>query len=416
MRNILLVILFTHLSMIGRAQVSKGYYREFGTADSFMMSSSAANLDSAKVVVVLTSPDPFSGSRDSSFCKLVRINKQGQVEKALAFGYSNTKFSLKTNVFKIGSKIFLFGVLSRQQQVFLLVKIFDLDLNPLSEQIIPTGQEVDDSRVVKDDVQGKIFVYLSNLSDEKLMYIFDLAGRPLDRKVLRVRGPLLSLLDFVIGNINGVRKYAFFDNAFQEIHLIDTSLSTLTNTIRTNPLGRNQFFVNSNIAIWNDSTVLIAGMVGNPSGSRLFVSKQGLGQNNSIERYVELEVPNSRVNNNAIVKPLDVGQKSVYLGAMFGAGISNSIFYADYNSVAAAIKLDSNLIELWRYTLDSGFYYVTSGVLATDDGGCILYGTKQGFPPQRRLIAWVLKLRADGTITNTSEPDATQSGDHRFDD
>ncbi|MEI8046225.1 MAG: T9SS type A sorting domain-containing protein [Bacteroidota bacterium] len=74
-------------------------------------------------------------------------------------------------------------------------------------------------------------------------------------------------------------------------------------------------------------------------------------------------------------------------------------------------KLDSDLRNRWQYFYGFDKYYEMFGILATSDGGCLMYGTKCDYiyyaTDDRDLI--IIKVDANGLVTNTKKQDMVHS-------
>ncbi len=91
---------------------------------------------------------------------------------------------------------------------------------------------------------------------------------------------------------------------------------------------------------------------------------------------------------------------NIYTGGTYHID-NNSIFQSSNNSAFFLIKYDSALDKLWQkyYGLDSNYYFMT-GLIATSDGGCLMYGHR--FTEDQKWEAIAIKVSENGTMTNTT--------------
>lgn len=106
--------------------------------------------------------------------------------------------------------------------------------------------------------------------------------------------------------------------------------------------------------------------------------------------------------NRSISKALD--------GNFFFAGTSNmQIIPSPYGTIPSwfyVAKIEPDLTMLWNKTYGGDAYYNMFGMLATSDGGCLMYGFKHDYENEPNLLQlYVLKVNEDGDIiTSTTHP------------
>jgi Secretion system C-terminal sorting domain len=91
----------------------------------------------------------------------------------------------------------------------------------------------------------------------------------------------------------------------------------------------------------------------------------------------------------------------IYLG-----GVYNSVFPlttpSDNTDTTQFIlrKLDRDFNVLWTKQYGKNHFYFMSGVLATDDGGCMMYGQRYNFNSEGLVEGYVLKVDGNGITAN----------------
>ncbi len=104
--------------------------------------------------------------------------------------------------------------------------------------------------------------------------------------------------------------------------------------------------------------------------------------------------------NPAGTKSVDVFNDFIYAG-----GTSNSLFgnLSGVNSQFILGKFDKSLNEQWVYYYGGDGHYLMSYLHATQDGGCLMIGTRHDFINNPDILQlYVLKVNEDGDIVNTT--------------
>jgi hypothetical protein len=92
--------------------------------------------------------------------------------------------------------------------------------------------------------------------------------------------------------------------------------------------------------------------------------------------------------------------------AIYYAGVKNLAFnyYTPVDSWFFLNKLNSNLEVQWQKFYGGDAYYNLWNVLATQDGGCLMAGTRYDYITQTNLRdLYILKVDANGLIVGTGE-------------
>ncbi len=83
-----------------------------------------------------------------------------------------------------------------------------------------------------------------------------------------------------------------------------------------------------------------------------------------------------------------------YIVGAFGRDLSQSSFILH--------KLNRDFSTKWTKKYGGDAYYEMYGVLTTDDGGCMMYGTRYDYNSIPKYDAYILKVNADGLKTSES--------------
>ncbi len=116
---------------------------------------------------------------------------------------------------------------------------------------------------------------------------------------------------------------------------------------------------------------------------------------------------NDTVDIPAFNKAIDfVTKDKIYCGGMSNI-IPNQIYYPIGNNIMylALAQFDSVMNKNWQRFYGGDAYYIPYGILATSDGGCLMYGYRYDYNMDRRGDFYVLKVDANGNaITSTAIP------------
>jgi Secretion system C-terminal sorting domain len=97
----------------------------------------------------------------------------------------------------------------------------------------------------------------------------------------------------------------------------------------------------------------------------------------------------------------------IYLGGAVSNSFNLNVTYPFVEDTSQFIlhKIDRNFNTLWTKRYGKPASHVMYGVLATDDGGCLIYGHRFDFLNDKKVEAYIIKVDENGTMTNeTSIP------------
>ena len=163
--------------------------------------------------------------------------------------------------------------------------------------------------------------------------------------------------------------------------------------------------LNSTVISLNDSTVCISGKgVPNPTifnGYRHFFGVTTLSGNEIFKNIY------STSNDTVIWGAWNYNADTTKLGMNGGwwGGTHNFALGSGHSFSQSAFilhKLNRDFSTKWtkRYGYDA--YYEMYGVLATDDGGCLMYGIRYDYNSTPKYDAYILNVNADGLRTSES--------------
>ncbi len=95
----------------------------------------------------------------------------------------------------------------------------------------------------------------------------------------------------------------------------------------------------------------------------------------------------------------------IYIGGIFNRAFASGYPFIYDTSQFVLYKLNKSYNTIWSRKYGKNNIYDMHGLLATNDGGCLMYGLKYNYNSERTTEAYILKVDADGLITSeTSIP------------
>ena len=107
---------------------------------------------------------------------------------------------------------------------------------------------------------------------------------------------------------------------------------------------------------------------------------------------------------------IDLNNKdTVFIGGTENLYVYNP-YYANQPSWFVILQTDSLLNKRWERFYGGDAYYVMNNLIATNDGGCIVAGTRYDYlnAPENMLDIVILKLDSNGLITNMEETEESK--------
>ncbi len=103
----------------------------------------------------------------------------------------------------------------------------------------------------------------------------------------------------------------------------------------------------------------------------------------------------------AALKSIDYTDKNkIFIGGTLDVSISLPT-NANRPSAFVLVQYDSTLQQRWMKTYGNDAYYFMLGLLATSDGGCLMYGVKCDYQNNAGADLYVLKVNEQGNVTGT---------------
>jgi hypothetical protein len=106
----------------------------------------------------------------------------------------------------------------------------------------------------------------------------------------------------------------------------------------------------------------------------------------------------------ALVKSVDITKdgRFVYWGGTYNIDF-NDINYSSFRSSFILTKMDTANNTLWqkKYGGDA-YYFMQGGVIATSDGGCLMFGKRFDYNRELKSDAYLIKVDGNGVVTSTT--------------
>lgn len=178
------------------------------------------------------------------------------------------------------------------------------------------------------------------------------------------------------------------------------SYDTAFNKIHESPvILRNSLGLQSMVTPLNDSVVCISGKSRNIAWQHFFGVTTLKGREIFRNSY-------STNNDTAIWGAWNYSLDSTKIGEWYWGGSYNFIWgeigHALVPSSFILHKLNRDYSTKWTKRYGGDAYYEMYGVLATDDGGCMMYGTRYDYNTTPKYDAYILKVNGEGLITSES--------------
>ncbi|MBL7817320.1 MAG: T9SS type A sorting domain-containing protein [Saprospiraceae bacterium] len=196
-----------------------------------------------------------------------------------------------------------------------------------------------------------------------------------------------------------VRKDSLLYTVFTDKEFI--TFDTAFNKIHKTPIVFSAGF-NATVTPLNDSTFSIAGRT---TLTSLYGWRQFFGITTVSGRIIFRNIYSTSVDT-AIWGAFNYGADSTKQSEWYWGGTYNYILGSDGRAPVASSfilhKLNRDYSIKWTKRYGGDAYYEMYGVLTTDDGGCIMYGTRYDYNSVPKYDAYILKVNGEGLITSES--------------
>ncbi len=259
--------------------------------------------------------------------------------------------------------------------------------------------DTDSNFVVTGYTQRK---YMNSPNFDAYFYKISLDGDSITSKFFTV--PTLLLSYAIIESQDHSKYYAFgwgFTDIFEtqgQRWSLDKDLNSLS--FDSIPLDVNGYFSPTYL---NETDLLLCGK-GSPPTSELYaLNVLTINEQAGLLNYNYFKKEDNMREHPALQKGVSKNGENIFVG-----GTSNFSYYTPYfgnmDSWFHLIKINSDITPQWEYWYGGDAYYVLFSILATNDGGCLMIGTRYDYETQsRERDIYITKVNSEGLIVWTQE-------------
>jgi len=208
-----------------------------------------------------------------------------------------------------------------------------------------------------------------------------------------VIAPLIfDMMEFPSNGMYRAAVSGYGQNSMGQLLMIDSSLTILN----VDPIPNSVYWYNALKKI-NDSSYFLSG---NKHINQSYdYAIMLLNENNQCKK-ISIISQNDTINYAGIVQSMDfLDPDRIFLGGT--SNISLGGVFGQQNSWYALSNFDSALNLRWTKYYGGDAYYLLQSVVATQDGGAILVGTRYDYPTQsNQCDIYLVKVNENGVLTN----------------
>jgi hypothetical protein len=349
----------------------------------------------------------------NSYCGLIiKLNSNGKIINQIQFCHPDSSFF--TNNIKIfNDSIFIFGSkkYNENNRYFIWSLLLDPELNVIKNSTYntPTGTLNFGIQSVL-YLKANFILLTNNVMQEDSLYRdigFFVLDKNLDSTNSKVdaRPFYQAAFDFIPSfHENGYKVFGFgifpgAENSYGKLLEFDSTFTF--NGADSLPYRMNNQF---SAKLFNDSTYLLAGKKGmvNPIKYDVGIIKMSIIdqmlQNNHFGKGGDTN------NYTGVRNSVDfIFENNIYLGGTSNF-ISNQYPWQTDDSWIMLNNLDSNLDLNWQMYYGGDAFYHLRGLIATKDGGCLMYASRYDENTQfQEYDVYILKVDSAGLLTSTGE-------------
>jgi hypothetical protein len=332
-----------------------------------------------------------------SYTKIIEMNSMGKFIDSIVLKSDSLDFFIDKLIPVPNGYIGLGGSQNRNNSrpLFWVFRLNN-QLQRIQDTVIPLKRDVAPVSVALDKDCNIIFTAWD-------IYKFNYFGKinkngmikswKIDSSILGLpANPLIVRKDSLLYTIFYGYRFVTFDTSFNKIHE------------SRDLFGNTSIGFSSSVIPLNDSIVCVAGKASTFgsvfNGWRHFFGVTTLNGREVFQKIYSTDV------DTAIWGAFSYGVDTTKLGEFYWGGTYNLIFgalgHSSFSSSFLLHKLNRNYTTKWTKKYGGDAYYEMYGVLAKDDGGCLMYGTRYDYNNTPKYDAYILNVDADGLVTSES--------------
>jgi hypothetical protein len=333
---------------------------------------------------------------------LLKINNYGLLVNIYNYSEPNYNSTIKELIPLNDGTFIGIGVYNHDTVYNLWYCLFDLNLNLLFDHKILTEYELiydrlnstinDNGNIVIgatykiNEFETSVCLFELSINGDLENYIF---YTPLNQ------GIAIFYDLFKIPNSSNYKIFTtnFFQKSIGKIYTVDSAFNILFST----PFSWYQSD-NLSVKLINEEEYLL--------GLVRYISKDnicsGLVKHSMNENILDslLLCNSSVINYSAWIRSVDfVDSSKIYFGSTYSLNLIDP-FFSTSTSWIMLNKLDIHLLPIWQKYYGGDAYYNLWSILATQDGGCVMSGTRYDHQTQNQeRDVYILKVNEDGILT-----------------
>jgi len=405
---LLITIMFLH-----KLPAQSTYERIISGEDDQVLSGVVVNEEGYSIMV----GSLFNNNQNLQLGYLVKLDAMGNLIEELTFQHNDTVSSLFLSIHYLNQYYHLLGrvmVDSLNDKLWYLKLSQDFEVVKDTSYHLVLNRRINYMNSIVDSENNLVIAGYTVRNDTNhmgnIIYNYDPfffktsnAGDSLTSVFYTITSPLSTVFDIIESKDSS--KYFAFGWKFTEAFATSSAMLTLNKEfdsldIDSIPLGVYLFYSPKYI---NESEMLIYG------GGAPYVSVPyalnvlTITEEAEMINYNYFKREDETKDYPSIQNGISVNAENYYVG-----GTSNIDFYdlyfSYYDSWFHLVKINEDITPQWEYWYGGDVYYVLYYVLATNDGGCLMVGTRYDYLTQdvERDI-YVVKVNSEGLITGLPE-------------
>jgi hypothetical protein len=156
-------------------------------------------------------------------------------------------------------------------------------------------------------------------------------------------------------------------------------------------------------SILNDSIIVLCGSGGSEPAPEYSLNVLSTTFNNTPLNYNYFKMEDAVRDYSGYYQNIDIFDNSIYISGTSNFDYVNP-FWSTFNSWYHLVKLNSDFSSIWEYWYGGDAYYFLYGILATNDGGCIMVGNRYDYETQNQeRDIYIVKVDSNGLVTWSQE-------------
>ncbi|MCK9453150.1 MAG: T9SS type A sorting domain-containing protein [Bacteroidales bacterium] len=344
---------------------------------------------------------------------LIKIDSYGNIIQEVNISSVDNLASMFFNVHLFNDHYYILGAIQGSGPDFLRIWYLKLNSNleieeerfmntPQNRWISHMNSKIDsDTNIIitgyTTSLDG-IYTYDNNA----YFYKMNLAGDSLNSKFYTSFIPLHFSFD-IIESTDSSKYYAFVSH-FTNIFGVSGQILTMNknlDSIAINPIPMQVYDFYSPVYL-NQDTIIICGKRGAEPPNDYMLNVVTITESFELVDYNMFKKVDLR-EHPAMFDGVSKNGNNIYVGGTSNLDYANP-FWSTFDSWFHLIKINPDISPIWEYWYGGDAYYHLYNILATNDGGCIMVGTRYDYKSQNQeRDIYIAKVNSEGLIVWTQE-------------